>query len=126
MTLRIALFVLLSSMCAFGKITTRDMYNDCKTARRIAEHARLNTDSDYDMGVCTGYTLGFWSGLIIMQGSLFDSGVEHVSADALGRSLINYVDAHPAAIDDDDGLDLNLVKAWIADGILEVKKGGKR
>jgi hypothetical protein len=61
-----------------------------------------------------------------MQGSLFDSGVEHVSADALGRSLINYVDAHPAAIDDDDGLDLNLVKAWIADGILEVKKGGKR
>lgn len=120
MTLRITLFVLVSSMCAFGKITTRDMYDDCKMARRMAEHTRLNTDTDYGLGMCTGYMLGFWYGTA--RSPLFEKGVEGASADALARSFINYVDAHPTAIDDDAGLNLTLMNARLADGFLKLSK----
>ena len=46
---------------------------------------------------------------------------DDVTTEALIRSFVNYVNAHPAAMDDRDVVAV-LVKAWMADNIIAKPK----
>ena len=105
-------------MAEIKDVGTHDLYDQCKMGLGLADHHKATPEEYIKGSYCAGYTTGFFMG--VASGQIFTT--EHgASAEALMRSFVNYVNAHPGRMDDALA-GIVLVDAWLADGILLFKQ----
>jgi hypothetical protein len=101
-------------------VATHEMYNNCRIAVKVFNgNSSINSSTDPIMGgYCMGYVRGVADGLTAASNSITING--DATIEALVRSFVNYLNAHPGEIDSPNILSV-LEKAWRADNILSIK-----
>ena len=104
-----------------GSPQTHEMYNNCKTALRVNYGEAASTSDAVLGGFCLGYMRGFADGIKGQEsgGTVLKVRLD-VTAEALAKSFVKYLDSHPRDMDNPK-IHIVLGRAWAADGIIVVK-----
>lgn len=95
-----------------GGVTVHYLYNDCKLDLRVADGQSLSSGDIFNAGFCVGYLRGYADSMSDIR--------DDVTAEALVRSFVNFINAHPRLMDGRLAGSV-LRDAWIVDGIVIVK-----
>lgn len=101
---------------------THELYNECKVFVRATDNngGYYATAVEAHSGAhCVGYLRGFADG--VAMASQLVTIDDNVTAEALVRSFVNYVNAHPGEMDS-PAVTLVLWIAWRADNIIKPVK----
>ena len=95
-----------------GGVTVHYLYNNCKLDLRVVDGQSLSTGDIFKAGFCVGYLRGYADSMSDIR--------DDVTAEALVRSFVNFINAHPGLMDSRLAGSV-LRDAWIIDGIVIIK-----
>jgi hypothetical protein len=95
-----------------GGVTVHYLYNNCKLDLRVVDGQSLSTGDIFKAGFCVGYLRGYADSMNDIR--------DDVTAEALVRSFVNFINAHPGPMDSRLAGSV-LRDAWIIDGIVIIK-----
>ena len=97
---QLVFLLLLVGTAAAQGVKTHEMYDNCKADLRWSNKEFVTTSEMINASYCSGYLRGVADGLTVW---LLSKGTHtfstNVTTEALMRSFVNYVNAHPAEMD---------------------------
>jgi len=108
-------------------VRTHDMYTNCKTAIRWWDNENVTTSEMLDGSYCAGYIRGVADEMTNERAddTQYIEVKGNVTTEALVKSFVNYVNAHPVDMDNPN-VTLVFTKAWATDEIISLKTLQKR